>query len=72
MAEEATVDCYNEYEQSSGWACTLADELPLPLKCLVFGKEAVLVDVDTDEQGTSVLGVITQNRKKIRIPIPDV
>ena len=72
MAEEATVDCYNEYEQSSGWACTLADELSLPLKCLIFGKEAMLVDVDTDEYGTSVMGVIAKNKKKIRIPIQDV
>ncbi len=72
MAAEATVDCYNEYEQSSGWACTLAEELPLPLKCLIFGEEAMLVDVDTDESGTSVLGVITKNKKKIRIPMQDV
>ena len=72
MAEEATVDCYNEYEQSGGWACTLADELPLPLKCLIFGEEAMLVDVDIDEHGTSVLGVIAKNKKKIRIPIQDV
>jgi len=72
MAEEATVDCYNEYEQCSGWACTLADELPLPLKCLIFGEEAMLVNVDTDETGISVLGVITKNKKKIRIPIQDV
>ncbi len=72
MAEEATVDCYNEYEQSSGWACTLADELPLPLKCFIFGEEVTLVDIDTDENGTSVLGVVTKNKKKIRIPIQDV
>ena len=72
MVEEATVDCYNKYEQSSGWACTLADELSLPLKCLIFGKEAMLVDVDTDEYGTSVMGVIAKNKKKIRIPIQDV
>ena len=72
MAEEAVVDCYNEYEQCSGWACTLAEELPLPLKCLIFGEEAMLVDVDTDEQETFVLGVITKNKKKIRIPIQDV
>ncbi len=72
MAEEATTDCYNEYEQRNGWACTLADRLPLPLKCLIFGEEATLVDVDTDENGTSVLGVITRNKKKIRIPIQDI
>ena len=72
MAEEATVDCYNEYEQCSGWVCTLVEELPLPLKCLIFGEEATLVDVDADENGTAVLGVIAKNKKKIRIPIQDV
>ncbi len=72
MAEEATVDCYNEYEQCSGWACTLEDELPLPLKCLIFGEEATLVELDIDENGTSVLGVVTKNKKKIRILVQDV
>ena len=72
MVEEATIDCYNEYEQCSGWACTLEEELPLPLKCLIFGEEATLVDVGADEHGTAVLGVITKNKKKIRIPIQDV
>ncbi len=72
IIKQAIADCYNEYEQCSGWACTLAEELPLPLKCLIFGEEATLVDVDTDETGTSVQGVITKNKKKIRILIQDI
>lgn len=42
-----------------------------PLKVPDFDEEAMLVDVDTDENGTSVLVVITKNKKKIRIPIQD-
>ena len=72
MAEEATVDYYDEYEQYGGWACTLEEELPLPLKCLVFGEEATLINVDTDDNGTSVLGIVSKNKKKIRIPIQDI
>lgn len=72
MADEATVDCYDEYEQFSGWACTLEDELPLPLKCIIFGGDAILVDVNLDDGGLSVLGIIIKDKNKIRIPIQDV
>lgn len=33
MSEEATLDCYGEYEQFCGWACILEEKLPLPLSC---------------------------------------
>ena len=72
MAEQATIDCYGEYEQFSGWACTLEEELPLPLKCIIFGEDAALIDIETDENGTSVLGIIKKGKSKIRIPIQDI
>ena len=72
MAEQATMDCYGEYEQLSGWACALEDELPLPLKCLILGEEAMLTGIETDENGTSVLGIIKKGKSKIRIPIQDI
>ena len=37
-----------------------------------MAEEAMLVDVDTDENGIAVLGVITKNKKEIRIPIQDI
>jgi hypothetical protein len=72
LAEEATTDCYNEYETFCGWACTLDDKLPLPLECRVFGEKAMLVGVETDESGMAVLGVIRKGRERIRMPVQDV
>lgn len=72
MAEEATLDCYGEYEQFSGWSCTLEEKLPLPLKCLILGEEAILTGIETDNNGTSVLGIVKREKWKIRVPIQDI
>lgn len=72
MAEEATVDCYNEYETYAGWACMLEDELSLPLKCRIFDEQALLVGIETDDNDTAVLGIIKMGKKKIRVPIQDI
>lgn len=73
MAEDATVDCYDD-EVFAGWACTLEDELPLPLKCKILGQETLMVKVETDDSGKSVLGVIKSGKSKstIRVPIQDI
>jgi hypothetical protein len=70
LADEATVDCYNEEEVFAGWACAIEDNLPL--KCSVLGEEAMLVAVETDDSGTAVLGVVRRGGKKLRIPVQDV
>lgn len=72
MAEEATLDCYGEYEQFCGWACTLEEKLPLPLSCVVLGEEATLTKIEQDENGTSILGVIKKGKHKIRVPAQDI
>lgn len=72
MIAEATTDCHDEEEVFSGWASTLEDNLPLPLKCFVFGEEAVLVGVDMNEGGGAVLGVVQKSKKKARVPIQDI
>jgi len=72
LAEEATVDCYNDWEMFAGWACAIEDNLPLPLKCLVLGEEAMLVAVETDDSGTAVLGVVKRKGERVRMPIQDV
>lgn len=72
LAEDATVDCYNEWEVFGGWACAIGDNLPLPLKCLVLGEEAMLIAVETDDSGTAVLGVVKKKGKRLRMPIQDV
>lgn len=72
MTEEATLDCYGEYEPFCGWACTLEEKLPLPLPCLVLGEEATLTSIEQDENGTSIVGVIKKGKHKIRVPAQDI
>ncbi|MBI4182275.1 MAG: hypothetical protein HY520_04895 [Candidatus Aenigmarchaeota archaeon] len=72
LAEEATVDCWTDEEVFGGWACTLEDELPLPMKCHILGEEAMLVGVEVDDGGKAVLGRVVKARKKIRVPVQDI
>lgn len=70
IIEEATVDCHDEEEQLSGWACMLEDNIPTPCKCFIGKKEARL---DKIEQGENdILGLVKIDKLKIRTPIEDV
>lgn len=46
MLEEATVDCYNEYEEFSGIETALEDNLEFPFGAVVLGRPAKIVGVD--------------------------
>jgi hypothetical protein len=39
LIEEATVDCYDEYEQATGLLAMIEDELDLPFTTRVLGME---------------------------------
>ena len=43
MVEEATVDCYNDSEQTTGWFTIIESNLGLPFKTAILG---VMVTVD--------------------------
>jgi hypothetical protein len=58
IADEATTDCYSEYEQIAGWCDYLEDEIDLPCKCKVDQKEGLLIGFDTNKDGSSLLAVV--------------
>ena len=58
LAEEATTDCYDEYEQIAGWCAYLQSEIDLPCKCFVDKKEGLLIDFDTNKIGSVLLAII--------------
>lgn len=58
IAEEATVDCYNEYEVFSGWQAYLESEIDLPCRCRVDKKEGTLLGFDTAEPGLALLAIV--------------
>jgi hypothetical protein len=44
--EDATVDCYDEYEQHSGLLTMVQQELAVPFRARVLGEEVVVVEVE--------------------------
>jgi hypothetical protein len=40
LIEEATVDCFDEEEQASGFFAVIEDNLPLPFTTRILGVEA--------------------------------
>lgn len=46
MIEEATVDCYDEREQASGFYTMIEDHLVVPFPTQILGVEASVVGVE--------------------------
>src|SRR3989338_11617897 len=72
IIEDATMDCYGEYEQISGWACFLDDSIHTPCKCRIGKELMVLEKIGTDDNGNVVIGIIKFNKTKVRVLIQDV
>ena len=62
LLDEATVDCYGEYEQFAGMLCTLEERLCFPLKARVLGQVVEVVGLDEQQSGLR-RGIIARVRK---------
>lgn len=51
LIEDATVDCYDEEEQASGFFSMIEENLALPFAIRVLGVEASVVAVEMDDDG---------------------
>jgi hypothetical protein len=67
IAEEATTDCYNEYEQIGGWCAYLQDEIGLPCSCKVGQKEGLLIRFDTNKNGSALLAVVRVEMNEYKV-----
>ncbi|MGC2570020.1 MAG: calcium-binding protein [Candidatus Nitrosopolaris sp.] len=67
ISDEATTDCYNEYEQIAGWCAYLEDKIHLPSKCKVGQKEGLLIGFDTNKDGSSLLAVIEVDMNEYKV-----
>jgi len=72
IIEDATTDCYDEYEQISGWAALLEDNIPTPCNCIIGKERVVLEKIGTDDKGMAVIGSIKLNKAKVRALIQDI
>jgi len=71
MIEEATVDCYDEQEQASGFYTMIEDHLAVPFLTEVLGVEVSVVGVEMDEDG-SLKAVCERNGKRQLIGLTDL
>jgi hypothetical protein len=67
IADDATTDCYDEYEQIAGWCAYLEDEINLPCKCMVGQTEGLLIGFDTNKNGSALLAVIKVDMNEYKI-----
>lgn len=71
MIEEATVDAYNESEQTVGFLTMLEEHLQLPFQTHVMGIEVTVerLDLSDDEQ---IVAVCSRGKSRQRISILDL
>ncbi len=74
LIEEATVDCYNESEQTTGFYTMLEDNLELPFETQVLGVQVTVKRIDlTDTEQIVAICVRGSARQAISIlelPLP--
>ena len=71
MIEEATVDCYDEMEQVSGFFAMIEDHLAIPFATQVLGVEVSVVGIEMDDNG-SLKAVCERNGKRQLIGLIDL
>jgi hypothetical protein len=71
LIEEATVDCYNEEEQASGFFAMIEDNLTLPFTTRMLGIEVSVAAVEMDDDG-SLKAVCGHGGQRQRIGLTDL
>jgi hypothetical protein len=69
--EEATIDCYNEEEQASGFFAMIEENLALPFATRVLGIEVSVVAFEMDNDG-SLKAVCEHGGQRQRIGLTDL
>lgn len=71
MIEVATVDCYNESEETTGWLTAIQDGLALPLETRVLGVQVTVQRVTLDAAG-QIVAICARGRARQALPILDL
>ncbi|MDH6580612.1 calcium-binding protein [Kitasatospora sp. MAP5-34] len=70
MASEATVDCYGEDEELSGWHAMIEEHLAVPFETVVLGVEVVVEEIDL--RGSQIVAVCSRGAHRQVIGILDL
>jgi hypothetical protein len=71
MIQVATVDCYNESEELTGWFTAIHDNLAVPFQTSVLGVDVIVqrVALSDDDQ---IIAVCTRGRDRQMLPTLDL
>lgn len=70
LIEEATMDCYSDYECINGFACSLEDNLKFPFKARVVGEDIEVIGVEMS--GDEVIAVCERKGEKHSVNVMDL
>jgi len=71
MIEQATVDAYNESEQTTGWLTMIEENLAVPFETTVLGVPVTVERVDLN-RNDEIVAVCTRGRTHQSLPILDL
>jgi hypothetical protein len=76
MAEEATVDAYNEAEQATGWFTMFEEHLALPFDTKVLGVEVTVERIDLSNHDDVIVVCRRDNARQslpiLELPLPSL
>lgn len=70
LIDEATVDCYNEDEELTGFAVMLEDNLTLPFETTVLGVPVTVNEIRQTASG--IVAICVRGKHRQAIPILDL
>ena len=71
LIEEATVDCYDEEEQATGFFAVIEDNLALPFTTRILGVDASVTAVEMDNDGR-IKAVCERSGEQQRLDLIDL
>jgi Calcium binding len=71
LIEEATVDAYDESEQTTGFYTMFEEHLAVPFKTAVLGVEVTVERIDMTDDN-QIVAVCVRDKSRQRIPIADL
>jgi hypothetical protein len=69
LIEEATVDCYDEYEQHSGLLTMIDDEVECPFRDRVVGEEVEVTGFEPPRDGFGLYAACRRQGNKYRVDV---
>jgi hypothetical protein len=71
MVQAATIDCYNESEEITGWFTMIEENLATPFETRVLGAPVSVERIELNGAG-QIVAVCARGRDRQRLPILDL